>query len=263
MFRTTLSSGNPVSIPILTGLIPDGVKPGTLFLVELDPESQWLAVATTITANYLRAGGRVSYTASLRFPETVREKLVALGVDVSAAISEGRFAVDDFYSATFTGGRLEGAGASVYEPVEGGHRARSLKVADLSVEFLKDMQQGPEAGGVYENWPPGAFTIVESWSQMLRFNEEKPYLEWMISRDNPNLRRAKRIAFEGVVRDIHTESFYKRLESDFDGVIDLRVRERDEEWRNFLCIRSLKGQPHDARWHEIQIKRNGEAALVT
>ena len=88
-------------------------------------------------------------------------------------------------------------------------------------------------------------------------------LEWTISRVNPNERRAKRIFLSGVVRDVHTESFYKQLEMDYDGVIDLRVMERGEEVKNLLRVRSLKGQPHDTRWHEIQIKRNGEAALVT
>lgn len=263
-FRTTLPSDDPLSIPILAALVPDGIRPGTLFLVEFDPESQWLAVAATITAGYLRAGGRVSYTALLRSPETVRENLLALGVDVSAAAREGRFAVDDYYSATLTGGRLDGGGPSVIERLEGGgYRPRSLKVVDLSVEWLKDMKQGPGAGRVWENWPPGALTIEESLSQMLRFNEEKPFLEWRVSRDHPNLRRTKRIFFGDFVRGIHSESFYKRLESDVDGVIDLRVMERDEGWKNFLCIRSLKGQPHDARWHEIKIKRNGEASLVT
>jgi len=257
-----LSSDNLVSIPLLTQLIPNGVKLGTIFLVEFDPESQWLAVAVTITAGYLLAGGRVSYSALLRPPETVRENLLALGVDVSTASGEGRFALDDYYSATLTGGKLDG-GPSVVERIEGGTRARSLKVADLSVQFLKDMKQDLESGVAWENWPPGALTIVESDSQMLRFNDEKPYLEWAISRVNPSIRRAKRIYFEGFVRGIHTESFYKRLESDADGVIDLRVMERDEEAKNLLRVRSLKGQPHDARWHEIQIKPNGEATLVT
>jgi len=216
-----------------------------------------------MTAGYLRAGGRVSYLVQLRSPETLRENLLALGVNVSAATSEGRFTVDDYYSATLTGGRLDGEGPSIFERIDGGVRLRSVKVADLSVELLKDMKQDPESGGVWEAWPPGALTIMESMSQMLRFNEEKPFLEWTINREHQGARRAKRVYFDGFVRDIHTESFYKRLENDVDGVIDLRVMERDEEWKNFLCIRSLKGQPHDARWHEIQIKRNGEAALVT
>jgi KaiC/GvpD/RAD55 family RecA-like ATPase len=261
--RTALPSDNPVSIPILTGLIPDGVKPGTLFLVEFDPDSQWLAVAATITASYLRAGGRVGYIASLRSPETVKETLLALGVDVSAATSEGRFYMNDWYSATLTGGRLEGGGPSISELMEGGLRMRSLKVAGLSVQWLKDMKQGFQPDDVVETWPSGALNVWESMSQTLRFNEEKPYLEWLISRANSNERRGKRIDLAGVVRDVHTESFYKRLESDFDGVIDLRVMERDDEAKNFLRIRSLKGQPHDARWHEVQIKRNSEATLLT
>jgi len=58
------------------------------------------------------------------------------------------------------------------------------------------------------------------------------------------------------------QSFYNQLEGAVDGVIELRVMERDQEWKNLLCIRSLKGQPHDARWHEIEIKPNGEAALA-
>jgi hypothetical protein len=32
--------------------------------------------------------------------------------------------------------------------------------------------------------------------------------------------------------------------------------------KNLLKLRSLKGQPHDNRWHEIQVKPNGEAILV-
>jgi len=194
LFRTTLPSGNRVSIPILTGLIPDGVKPETVFLVEFDPESQWLAVATTMTAGYLREGGHASYLAQVRPPETIRENMLALGVDISTASKEGRFTVDDYYSATLTGGRLDGGeGPSIFERIDGGVRLRSLKVADLSVELLKDMRQGPESGGVWEDWPPGALTVAESMSQMLRFNEEKPFLEWAISREHQGARKAKRI----------------------------------------------------------------------
>ena len=260
-----MTSDNPVSIPILTNLVPDGIKPGTLFVVEFDPASQWLAVAAAIAGGYLRAGGRVGYVAHLRSPETIRENLVALGVDVAAAISEDRLIFSDWYSATLAGGRLEGgaAGASVLEPTEGGHRVRSLKVADLSVEWLKGMKQGFQPWDVVETWPPGALNVSESMSQVLRFNEEKPYLEWLISRGLPNERRAKRIQLNGVVRGVHTESLYNQVENAFDGVIDLRVIERDEEVKNLLRVRSLKGQPHDARWHEIQIKRNGGATLVT
>ncbi len=204
----------------------------------------------------------MDYFATLRSPETVRENLRALGVDVSAVTGEGRFILDDWYSATLTGGRLDGGGPSIFEPIDGGIRVRSLKVADLSLESLKLSKQEPQPWDVAETLSP-ELLLSESHSQMLRFNEEKPYLEWLISRAHPNNRRAKRNVFSGVVREVHTVAFYKQLESDCDAVIDLRVMERDEEAKNLLRIRSLKGQPHDARWHEIQIKRNGEATLVT
>ena len=64
-------------------------------------------------------------------------------------------------------------------------------------------------------------------------------------------------------RGLHSESFYKSLEGMFDGLIEVRVVEQDNEIKNTLRIRNLKGQPHDSRWHEIQIKSNGEATLVS
>ena len=53
------------------------------------------------------------------------------------------------------------------------------------------------------------------------------------------------------------------MEGAVDGVIEVRVKERDEEVKNLLRVRSLEGQPHDTRWHEVQIKRNGEALFVS
>jgi KaiC/GvpD/RAD55 family RecA-like ATPase len=258
-----LSSDNLVRVPILTDLVPDGLKPGTVLLVEFDPESEWLAFATTVTAGYLRAGGHANYAMSLRSPGAVKENLAALGVDVSDVIGGGRFVLVDWYSATLTGGRVEGGAPSVIEPIDGGVRVRSLKVADLSVEWLKWRKEGYQSWDVVETWPPGALNVWESMSPMLRFNEENSFLEWLISRAYPNERKAKRFFLNGVVRDVHSVPFYKRLENECDGVIELRVMERDDEAKNFLRIRSIKGQPHDARLHEIQIKRNGEAVLAT
>lgn len=260
----SLIPSDRVSVPLVKQLIPDGVKPGTIFVVEYDPESQWLAVATTIAAHFLLANGRVAYVAMVRSPEDVKYQLEALGVDVAAAQKDNRLLVDDWFSATLTGGRLESAGvqSDFFEPIEGGQRARSLKVADLSIAWLKDAKQGFQPYDVVETWPPGALGIGDSYSEGLRFNEENAFVEWMRTRVLPNERRAKRIHLAGFVLGIHSESIYKRMENACDGVIDIRVMERDEEAKNLLRVRSLKGQPHDSRWHEIEIKPNGEAVLA-
>jgi len=75
------------------------------------------------------------------------------------------------------------------------------------------------------------------------------------------MRIDKRIHLEGFVRGLHSESFYKRIEAACDGVVDVRVLEQDGVLKNVLRLRTLKGQPHDTRWHEIEIKPNGEAVL--
>lgn len=260
-----MASADRVSIPLLAQLIPDGVKPGTIFTVEFDPASQWLAVSTTIAAKYLQAGGRVGYSTLTRPPESVRESLTNLGVDVPTAIKQYHLVIDDWYTATLTSGRIEEepGKTSVLEPIEGGSRVRSLKVADLSVEWLKSSKHGWQPGDLVETWPPGALGITDSDSEMLRFNEEKPFLEWLITRGWPNERKAKRINLNGICRGTHTESFYRRLEGYVDGIIDLLVREREDEASSFLRIRSLKNQPSDARWHEIEVKSNGEAEFVS
>jgi hypothetical protein len=55
-----LSADSHFNIPLLDQLIPDGIEAGTIFTAEFDPDSQWLAVATTIAARYLQAAGRVA-----------------------------------------------------------------------------------------------------------------------------------------------------------------------------------------------------------
>ncbi len=254
-----------LNVPLLGQLVPGGIKPGTMVLVEYDPDSQWLSVATTIAGRFFQANNHVAYLVTARSPVDFKHSVSALGIDLAAAESTGRFAVEDWYTATLTGGRIEPADlhAPVFEKVQGELRVRSLRVADLSLEWLKTSKTGPQqAYDIVDFWPPGSLIIVESFSGILRFNEEKAFLEWMESRVNPEERKRRSITIQGVVRGIHTEWLYKRMENISDGVIDLRVMERGDETKNLLRLRSLKGQPHDTRWHEVNIKPNGEATLV-
>jgi len=254
-----------IVIPLLSQLIPEGIRPGAVLAVEYDAESQWIAVITTIAAKLLKAQGRVAYMVFTRRPEDLKRDLEMLGVNLSLVFKEERLVLYDWYTATLTGGRIGSAGAqaSIFEQIGDGLRLRSIKAADLSVQWLKDTKYGPQPEDLAETWPPGALAVSEATSALLRFNEEKDLLEWIETRVIPIEQRAGRVALWGFVRGIHTESFYKRLESLCGGVIDLRVMERGEELKNLFRVRSLKGQPHDTRWHEIEIRFNGEAIMHT
>ena len=260
-----LSSPEGVNIPLVAPLIPGGIRPGTMFVVEFDPDSQWFAVAATIAAGFYQEKRHVGYLAMVRSPEDVRDNLSALGVNVSGAEKAGLLAVQDWYSASLSGGRLETAnrGSRMFDSVEGRLRVLSLKVADLSVDWLKTSKSTPDpVYDIVDHWPAGSLIIVESFSSILRFNEEKAFVEWIESRVNPAERKRKSITLQGFVRGIHSDQLYKLMENASDGVIDLRVQEKSEGTRNALRVRGLKGRPHDSQWHEIEIRSSGEAALA-
>ena len=253
-----------VNIPLLDKLIPSGVKPGTVLLVEFDPESQWFSLATTITAGFLAARRHVAYNCMVRSTADVKDALSALGVNVGEAIRTDLLDLDDFYSATLSGGRLGDTGTSGgAERTEEGVRYRSLKIQDLSVEFLKSSRLASQGSLIFNPWPPGSLSLVESISTFARFNEEKPLVEWLESRKFPEVRRMKRILIDGVSRGVHSDWFYERIEGFSDGAVEIQLRENEEQIKNFLRVRSLKGQPHDSRWHAIEIKPNGEATLAS
>lgn len=258
-----MTARESAEISLLAKLIPDGVKAGTMLLVEFDPDSQWLSVATTITSQFFQQNRHVGYLAMVRPVADVERSLSTLGVDMIPAVQTGRFVIEDWYSATLSGGRIDSLDhkAPVFERTPTGLRVCSLKVNDLSLEWLKTSKAGPQIYDIIDHWPPGSLVIAESFSGMLRFNDEKAFAEWIESRVNPEERKRKGVTIQGLVRGVHTDWLYKRMESASDGIVDIRVMERGEEAKNMLRLRTLKGQPHDARWHVIEIKSNGETTL--
>ena len=267
-----MSSPERFTIRLLAPLIPNGIEPGTMFAVEYDPASQWFAVAATVVVQYLQDVGRVTFQAFVRPRDALKRDLVKLGVDVPKAIKDGQLIMDDWYSAAQAGGRVNsGSTKDVSEWIEGGCvRLNSLKVADLSISWLKNMKSDEDSSGIPEfdnantvQRPPGSLIVVESLSVLLRFNEEKPFLEWQETRVLPNERAANRINLAGYARGLHSESFYKRIEEMHDGLIEVRLMEKDGDVGSYLRVTNLRGQPHDSRWRRIEVKSNGEATLTT
>jgi KaiC/GvpD/RAD55 family RecA-like ATPase len=191
--------------------------------------------------------------------DLVVKDLERLGVDVMAKEEDGTLRVDDWYSATLT---LEHM-APETKVIDGKHlKIGEVKVADLSVGFLKQLK----GHKLLDKWSSeqqlGVLAVVESFSMLLRFNEEKSFLEWFESRDLPLQRKLRRTNLWGFGRGLHSDQFYRRLENMADGLIEVRVMEREDRVRNLIRVTALKGQPHDTRWHEIEMSSNGEAVLV-
>jgi hypothetical protein len=218
-----LDTAERFSIPLLAELIPDGISPGN-FLVEYDPHSQWFALFTTVIARWLKAGNRALCLAMVRPREVVVRDLGRLGVDVNANEEAGTLRVDDWYSATL----IPEHSASEDEAIDDKYQKySSVKIADLSLGFSQTLRGRQLLSKWSSEKQLGVLAIAESFSMLLRFNEEKTFLEWLENRNIPLQRKLKRINLWGFGRGLHSEQFYKRLENVTDGVIDVRVVERE------------------------------------
>ncbi len=246
-------------VPIFDRLIPDGVSSGTMVLVEFDPESQWFAVSRTLAALRLKKGMRIVYGATARPREEVTSSLTKLGVDVDEAEKVGLLRIDDLHTSTLSVDKDNPSFVAVEDRYL---RAGSPKVADWSIDQLKSLR-GTVLLSRWTGDQSDVLSVVDSYSPLLRFNDERIFLEWMETRELPLNRKLGRINFIGMSRGVHGESLYARLEGAFDGLVEVRVLERGDEIKNMLRIKSLKGQPHDTRWHEINVDSRGEAKLVT
>ena len=222
-----------------TGQVPAGSN----LLVEYDPASQWYNAALTIAAGWLKGRGTVDYNASVESPAQVRLKLNGLGVNVEEHEKEGRLELWDVYTVLL--------GRKSDEKFVGS--LGGLKVSEASIAFAKEEMSLPIA--------PDMLRIADDLSYLDRFNDEKNWLEFVVSRVFPAAALRKITAIRGFMKGVHSEKAYSRLEGAADGIIDFKLEELGEEAKNLMRIRSMRNVGFDSRWHPLKINENFEVIL--
>jgi KaiC/GvpD/RAD55 family RecA-like ATPase len=219
-------------LSLIEDLTSGGIHPGFPLLVVYDPSSLWYNALFTIAAGWLESGGDVYMDVTNRPVDDVRLQLNRLRVNVEELEAKNRLVLWDYYSVTL--GRKS---KERYAP-------DSMKVADLSImmstQFMRGLQF-PER------------LVITDVSILDRYNDEKSWLEFLITRDIAATRLCKNLTLYCVARGIHSESAYKRLEVAVDGVIDFKLDETGEETRSFMRIRSMRDLGFDSRWHQLNI----------
>ncbi|HUO41876.1 MAG TPA: hypothetical protein VMU35_02795, partial [Methylomirabilota bacterium] len=194
-------------IPLIDDLTADLTPPGSNILVEFDPASQWYNSSLTITAGWVKGGGDVGYNGFTRPCDAVRMQLRRLGLNVADLETNDRLRVYDWYTPTLGRKSKEKYGIE------------SLKVADQSIQFrlTEDDLNHPEA-----EWPE-SLRIVDNFSTLARFNDEKAWTEFMLTRVLPIGPVKKSTLVFGIMKGVHSEWAYKQLEGSSDGIIDFRL----------------------------------------
>ena len=206
----------------------DPVPTGSALMVEYDPTSQWYAVSMTITAGWLKTGGAVTYSVSGQPPDNVRGQFRRLGFDVEALEKEERLVIFDGYTITL--GRISKEKYAV----------KSLKASDLSITYSREVMQ---AGPV-----PELLTIVDTVSSLARFNDDRAWVEFLLTRGIPSASLTKSTNIAGIIKGLHPDSVYKQLEAAVDGVIDIKLDDTSDPPKNLIRIRSMRNVGFDGRW---------------
>lgn len=208
-----------------------------MILVEFDPRSQWYAASLTIAAQWLRTEGKVTYY-STSPPEKIRSQLKQLGLKTQEFEEQEKLKIIDCYA------------------VQLGQRSReryaldSLKVADLSIQFAREMHSPPD---------PDRLRISDNFSTTARFNDEKAWVEFLLSRAFPSASLRKETAIRAFIRGVHSEWAYKQLEAASDGVVEFRLDEEGDEPRNLIS--TMRNIAFDGRWHKLKVGENFEVTL--
>ncbi|MGP8126462.1 MAG: RAD55 family ATPase [Candidatus Bathyarchaeia archaeon] len=230
-------------IPLIEDLTTGTVPAGSNLLVEFDPSSQWYNASITIAAGWLRSGGKVSFLAGSHPPDEVRERLTTLGLKPEALEEADQLWITDFYTAGVTAQKSKEKFA-----------VDSLKVADMSIWMGKEVTHEPPA--------PEFLIIDDNTSNIDRFNEEKSWIELMLSRVLPMAKRRHITQFISILAGgVHTPWAYKQLEAAADGIVDFKLEDRNNEAVNLIRIRSMRNVGFDSKWHVLRMGENFEVTL--
>ncbi|MGA8857709.1 MAG: hypothetical protein WB643_11150 [Candidatus Bathyarchaeia archaeon] len=228
-------------IPLIEDLTKGPIPAGSNILVEFDPASQWYNASVTIIAGWLKTGGRARYTLSTQPPDDFRSQLNRYVQNVSELESKDILQIWDLYSVTL--------GQKSKEK----YTIDSLKVADMSIQYATQMMRQPIA--------PDILLIGDDETVAARFNDEKNWVEFTLTRDFPNVKLRKLSGISGLLRGVLSDWAQKRLEGAADGIIDFKVEEVGNVTRDLIRIRSMRGVAFDREWHELKISENLEVSL--
>jgi len=228
-------------LPLIEDLTSGPIPAGSNILVEYDPASQWYNASITMTAGWLRTGGRVDYDTFAHSPNDIRTQLMRIGLEPKVPEREEKLKITDWYTATL--------GQKSNEK----NAHDSLKFSELSIYFAQTIMRGdPEPDHLY---------MVDDESTFARFNDEKAWVELELTRIMPGFKRRKAIGLCSIMQGIHSEWVYKRLEGASDAVIDFKIDESSDEVRNLIRIRLMRDAHFDSRWHHLKIGENFDITL--
>jgi KaiC/GvpD/RAD55 family RecA-like ATPase len=229
-------------IPLLEELTAGPIPAGSNILVEFDPSSIWYNACLTIATKWLQTGGKLVYNVGSQLPENIRAHLNRLGVTTEELEQKDVLRLWDWYTITLGGKSKEK------------FAMESLKVADISILFAKDQMRAAV--------DPTLLRVGDNASTLARFNDDKAWVEFFLTRSFPTSTLRKSTLIIGVIRGVHSDWVYKMLEGGADGIVDFKLEESGSTTKDLIRIRSMRNLSFNREWHELKMSDNFEVTLA-
>jgi KaiC/GvpD/RAD55 family RecA-like ATPase len=193
-----------------------------------------------MVTGWLRQEGVVLYHDYTRPTEAVRTKLKRIGLDVQGAEKNGKLQIWDWYTCQL------GQKSTERKAVD------SLKVPDLSIRVSREFSHMPESEFL---------NISDNTSAVARFNDERAWVEYVITRIVPMHSSLKAVGLRGLMKGIHSDWACRQLEGAHHGIIDFKLEEEGKTTRDLIRVRSMQDVAFDREWHQLKINENFEVTL--
>lgn len=216
-------------------------------LVEFEPRSIWYEASLTIAAQALRNGVRTSYHTFQHIPNEIRKALTRLGLNAKELEEASLLHITDSYTIQ------TGIGVPETPDIVETH---SLKLSDWSISDAKALKSGipdEDKRGMH---------IDDNISVLLQYNQEREFIDYYRTRLIPYFRAYERLVFHSILTGAASDSFYRKLESLCDGIIEFRSEERGGQIGQYVRVSAMRGRSHDSRWRQLLLLENGEVALA-
>jgi hypothetical protein len=141
-----------------------------------------------------------------------------------------------------------------------GESFSSLKVADLrsSNRFDPAIEYDPMLHS------QDLLRIADSISFLSRFNDDKEWTEFVLSRMIPYVRNTKCTFIAGITADVHPYPEIKKLEAAADAVIEITLRKIGKDDRgSFISVKGMRNISFDSHWFRLKVDVIGKYFEVT
>ena len=129
----------------------------------------------------------------------------------------------------------------------------TLKVADISISYIKEQFTKPP--------DPDRLLLVDDWSSYSRFNDEKSWVEFLLTRDFTLASALHSYNIGGLMKGLHSGAVYNRLEVAADGIVDIKMEEEGKTICDMIRIRNFRNVHSDREWHRLKVGENFEVKL--